>query len=499
MNNYIIILLLFVLGACGNNNTATSNTDASLAQQGTAVQTSTPASAAKKANTNLEAPDIKITIQGGQASAVRLIGMFNEQQYLADSARMDANGQVILKRSEPYKPGLLYLALKQGGAIQLLITEDQTFEMTTNINDLAGAMQVTGSLDNEILYKSFKTEKVIQEKMNPLSQQMKALGKEDPKYQQLKAQRDIFIAERQNSLEALFQQYPNSFFTSFKKAGQNPTIKDIRNADGSINEKAQVYAYRTEFWDNVDFSDERLLYTPVIANKLKRYINELTPQHPDSIISSASFLVNKSLAYPEYFKYFANWITLNYDPKETTLMDPQAVYVYMIQNYFTKERAFWASSPAEIQGLQTRAYEMAASIVGKKGPNVTAKNPQGELKSLYDLKAPYLIVYIYNPDCEHCQEQTPRLVEFYKEWKNKGIDVYAIVLDTDQQKWEQYIDKTGMTFTNVFDPTNKAIYATYYVDQTPELYVLNPDRIIIGKNLKVNQIETIINRDKEGK
>ena len=141
---------------------------------------------------------------------------------------------------------------------------------------------------------------------------------------------------------------------------------------------------------------------------------------------------------------------------------------------------------------------MAASIVGKKGPNVTAKNPQGELKSLYDLKAPYLIVYMYNPDCEHCQEQTPKLVEFYKEWKNKGVDVYAIVLDTDQEKWSQYIAKTGMTFTNVFDPTNKAIYATYYVDQTPELYVLNPDRIIIGKNLKVNQIETIINRDKNG-
>ena len=424
--------------------------------------------------------------------------MFQEQQYLADSARMDANGQIILKRTEPYKPGLLYLALKQGGAIQLLLTEDQTFEMTTHINDLAGAMQVTGSLDNELLYRSFKMESAIQAKTNPLSQQMKALTKGTPDYQQVKAQRDVLIAERQKNLETLFQQNPNSFFTAFKKAGQNPTIKDIRNADGSVNERGQVYAYRTEFWDNVDFSDERLLYTPVIANKLKRYINELTPQHPDSIISAASFLVNKSLAYPEYFQYFANWITLNYDPKETSLMDPQAVYVYMIQNYFTKERAFWASSPAEIQGLQTRAYEMAASIVGKKGPNVTAKNPQGELKSLYDLKAPYLIVYMYNPDCEHCQEQTPKLVEFYKEWKNKGVDVYAIVLDTDQEKWSQYIAKTGMTFTNVFDPTNKAIYATYYVDQTPELYVLNPDRIIIGKNLKVNQIETIINRDKNG-
>jgi hypothetical protein len=58
--------------------------------------------------------------------------------------------------------------------------------------------------------------------------------------------------------------------------------------------------------------------------------------------------------------------------------------------------------------------------------------------------------------------------------------------------------KYGMEgFTNVNDPTNKAIYATYFVDNTPELYVLNPDRKIIGKNLKVFQIDTVIERDKE--
>ena len=52
-----------------------------------------------------------------------------------------------------------------------------------------------------------------------------------------------------------------------------------------------------------------------------------------------------------------------------------------------------------------------------------------------------------------------------------------------------------MDWTNVFDPTNRAIYATYYVDNTPEIYVLNRNRTIIGKNLKVHQIETILQRD----
>ena len=94
-------------------------------------------------------------------------------------------------------------------------------------------------------------------------------------------------------------------------------------------------------------------------------------------------------------------------------------------------------------------------------------------------------------------EQTPKLVNFYREWKNKGVDVYGIALDTDQKEWTDYIKKTGMSWTNVFDPSNRSIYGKYYVDVTPEIYVIGPDRKIIAKNIKVNQIEEVIRRDKE--
>ena len=47
----------------------------------------------------------------------------------------------------------------------------------------------------------------------------------------------------------------------------------------------------------------------------------------------------------------------------------------------------------------------------------------------------------------------------------------------------------------MFDPTNKAIYGKYFVDVTPEIYVLNPGRTIIAKNLKVHQIAEVIERD----
>ena len=138
---------------------------------------------------------------------------------------------------------------------------------------------------------------------------------------------------------------------------------------------------------------------------------------------------------------------------------------------------------------------MSASLVGKKAPDVQAKDPNGNLKSIYEIKDPYILVYMFNPECEHCAIETPKLVNFYRQWKPRGVEVFAIAIDTDDTKWRDYIKKQGMNWINVYDPTNKAIYGKYYVDITPELYVLNKDRTIIAKNLKVDQVQTVLERD----
>ncbi|MEL6355735.1 MAG: TlpA disulfide reductase family protein, partial [Bacteroidota bacterium] len=114
-----------------------------------------------------------------------------------------------------------------------------------------------------------------------------------------------------------------------------------------------------------------------------------------------------------------------------------------------------------------------------------------------DEKAPYVIVYMYNPTCEHCIEETPKLLNLVR--SRNDIGVYAIAIDTEPEPWQRFVQQFGIqSWTNVYDPTNRSIYKTYYVDHTPELYLLNPDRIIIGKNLKPAQVAEVIQRDQEG-
>jgi len=510
---YLAILLSLFLLACGNSSstaTATANPTASVKQATTntkPAKTANTSFASKEKIAETDKPiygkgkaDFTLKVKGAQPMQSDLIGFYAEQNFKADETQIQADGTIRFNCQNcqdgqtTYPQGLYYVKIGDQKYLQIMLGDDQQFTMETDISDPDGLMQVKGSPDNEAFFENLKFERLGSPKFDAINSQLQTVAKGSDKFNELKAQQKVLTDERKVHLEDLYKRYPGTLFTSFKKAGQEPSLREDKP------EKDQVFYYRQDFWNDVDWEDRRLLRTPVINNKVKRFFETLTPQNQDSIYASAERLVDNLLPYPEYYMFISNWVVRTYEPTKTTLMDPEFVHVKMIQKYFTKERAFWADS-MQVFSLQQRAGEMAQSLIGDQGPDVISKDLNGKTHRLMDLKKDYVVVYMFSPSCEHCQEQTPKLVNWYNNNKS-NVDVYAIALDTNQDdpnELANYIKKTKMPFSCVWDPTNRSIYGKYYVDITPEIYVLNPERKIVGKNLKVFQIDTIIERDKENR
>ncbi|MCF8237390.1 MAG: DUF5106 domain-containing protein [Saprospiraceae bacterium] len=436
---------------------------------------------------------IEVTVEGlTPGGTAKLIGIAGDQNYIADTCVVGENGYMLFDKPEPFPAGFYYVILPDYSNIQMIVDANQHFQLKTKINNLIRSMQVIGSKENDLYYGNMNDQGPIDSGLKSLTQQQRAKPKGGAEYQMLQGQIDSLIVVRKALLQSYVKDYPDALFTKFKIAGQNPDLETPTKEDGTLDIPMQTYLYRTHLWDNVDFSDERLLRTPIINNKLNKYIKELTVQRPDSLIASTDILLAKVADYKDYFKFFANYIPLAYRPGESTIMDAEAVQVHMVKNYFTPEKAFWSDS-ADLAALARQASEMEKSLIGMKGEDVKAKDVNGQEKSIYEMTSPYIVVYMWNPECSHCKEETPQLVQYVKTAEN--VEVFGIGINTTEAEFKSYAKKMGMTWTNVFDPTNKAIYAKYYVDNTPEVYVLNPDRILIGKNLKVSQIQTVIDRD----
>jgi len=433
-------------------------------------------------------PEIKAQITNLTPGQAFLVSYFADQRFKVDSAQVDNNGKIVLKRDQPYPGGMYLLLLPDQQVIQILLDKDQTVSISGDANDLGNTLAIEGQEDTELLYSTMKGEETFNNQLATISQQLSAANQGTPEFEKLMEERKAATKARKDYLDGIFKKNPNTFFTVFKRSGQNPDPDEVIKSDGTVD----LSMYREKFWENVDFTDERLLRTPVIINKLKRQIKDFTVQRADSLISTAKFLMDKVGDNKEYYQFIANWIVLEYQPGESSLMDAEAVHVFMVQNYFTEDKAFWATKE-QTQAIQQRAFTMAQSLIGQTAPDVVSTDPKGKTRSIMEMKSDYIIVYMFNPDCDHCREETPKLVQMMRNQTKQKIQVFAIAIDTDETKWKNFIRDYGMLdWINVFDPTNRSIYAKYYVDITPEIYIIDKERKIIAKNLKVFQIEDAI-------
>lgn len=443
---------------------------------------------------------ISFKIDGYTEGVAQLVGIYADANYLADSAKIAPDGSMIFNSKDTigYKDGLFFLLLPDKANIQFLVANGENFKVTSKRSNLLGALQVEGSLENQLFFEGQKYQADMEQRFNIISQTLRQTQPNTPQYETLKKQQNELLADRDAKIKDLQTKYPNAFVTKFKIAGQNPPLRYVYRPNGALDSVQTMYNYKSDWWKDYDFSDARLIHTPVFFNKLKKYMYELTPQSPDSVIAAADYIIGKSLDNKSYFNFTTNWITYNFKPGVGKLMDGDAVYSHLVLKYFTAEKANWIGQPiTEINSMRKTAKDMQVSLVGMTGQDVSCANAKGEFKSIYGLKAKFTVVFIYNPECEHCQEETPHLRQVYDQWKSRGVEVYSIAANAkSMEEWQGFAKKYGVNWTDVWDPPLQSRYhEKYYVDITPECYVLDKNHKIIAKNLKPFQLPEIFERE----
>ena len=441
---------------------------------------------------------ISINTEGYSTGTAKLVGVYADGNFLADTCVIAPNGSFRFNGGkEGYYEGFYYIVLPDNSNFPFLIANGENFSLKTKKGDFIGAMITEGSPENKLFFDNQKFQVSIDKRFNEAVSRSKTLIKGTPQYQATEKEMESIIAERDNDLTNLKKNHPTAFFTKFKLGGQNPKYRYEYNANGTMDTIKTLYNYRNDWWNDYDFTDQRLIRTPVFFNKLKKYLTEMVTQNPDSIIKYTNLLIDKTLINKEYFKMVANWTALQYKPGTTTLMDGEAVYSQIVLKYFTPELNNW-DAPADLKSLRKNAQDMRVSLIGMTGQDIRAVNANGVFKSLYDMKTAVTVLFIYNPDCEHCQAEAPEIRAFYDKWKPRGVGVYSIAANAKNQKeWFDFRAKYGVNWdTDVMDARLESRYhEKYYIDITPEIYVLDKNHKIIAKNLRPQQLAEVVERE----
>ena len=256
-------------------------------------------------------------------------------------------------------------------------------------------------------------------------------------------------------------------------------------------EERAVYLV-THYWDKFDFTDTTLIHLPEIAEQAaSNYIDMMKYVPPATATSSIKNMMNKAAVDSTMFAYFAGlYEKYLYDPNSP--MRDESLYIPVLEAILEAPvfDDVYKIRPAHLLEVALK------NRIGEPATDFTYTLADGKKGTLYHVKADYLLLFFYNPDCHACKEITDQLaaspvVNAYI--KNNKLKILAVYPDEDLDAWKNHISYMPVGWINSYDSTislkNDEIYDLKAI---PTLYLLDKDKKVILKDVTFNQIENYL-------
>ena len=148
-----------------------------------------------------------------------------------------------------------------------------------------------------------------------------------------------------------------------------------------------------------------------------------------------------------------------------------------------------------IKDFKNRVDAGSFLAVGTEAPEITLPNPEGEMISLSSLRGQVVLIDFWASWCGPCRRENPNMVRIYKEYKDKGFEIYGVSLDNSKDKWVATIKSDHMSWIHVSDLKYWKSEAArlYNVGSIPYTVLIDKEGKIIAKGLRGEALDTRLN------
>ncbi len=446
--------------------------------------------------------NIKVKVNGLKDTVCFLAYYYGDKQYLKDTVKVNSKGEMVFKGGEPL-PGGIYLIVfpDKKKLFEVIIDKTQFFSIETDTIDPSKHLVVKGSEENTFYLNYLEFIQKKHEEITPFTDALSKTKTNKDSIALLKKEISRIDNEVKKFKSDFKKKYPDFLLSKLFYISEDIEIPDPpKSPDGKIDSSFAYRYYKTHYFDHVDFTDDRILRTPLFHPRLSSYLEKMIHPSPDSIIKECDMLVEKARPNKEMFKYVVWYLTNEY--LQSKIMGYDAIYVHMVEKYYMTNEAYWVT-PSQLQSISERAQKLKPILIGKIAPNImylTGMN--GKYLSLYDIPAKYTILVFWSHECGHCKTEVPQLYKIYEKYKDKGVIVFATSTVRDTAKTLNFIRENKIEgWINALDIPDAAgnyysnFRSDYDIYATPAVFLLDENKKIIAKKLSPDQIENLLERN----
>ncbi|MEI7594543.1 MAG: redoxin domain-containing protein [Bacteroidota bacterium] len=440
---------------------------------------------------------IKFKVKGLKDTIAYLANYYGAKQYIQDTAKVDALGNVVFEGKEKLPGGMyiFYCPAQKGKSFDFIVADDQNITIETDTTDYMKFLKIKGSPESQYWLDYMNFIKKEEEKITPLKDQYKAVDSKSGEAKTIKDKMSLIDKEVIDYKLSFIKKYPNSLVSNIFGAMEEPIVPEAEKK--ASNDSLFDFKYfKQHYFDKLNFNDERLIRTPLFHKKIDFYMTKLTSQHPDSIMVAADYIVSKSRINKEVFKYVVWYFTTTYET--SPIMGYDAIFVHLVEKYYDAKQAFWMDS-AKLVKINDRANTLRPLLLGKKAPDLIMQDSAGKFVTLYSVQGEYTVVFFWDSDCGHCKKELPKVKELFDKYFALGVDlkVYSVCTELEKNDWKKLVKETNPSWINLLDPFGER--KKYDITSTPIIYLLDKDKKIIAKKLSAEQLDELFKHEMDSK
>jgi thiol-disulfide isomerase/thioredoxin len=436
---------------------------------------------------------ISVIADGYDGDEIYLGVYLGELQFVLDTARL-LDGEYRFEGEENLLPGFYIVVFPPDNQfLQLLIGEDDTdIQVKVKASSLRKPTELNGSEDTRLFYMYAE---YISEKrtiVDSLKSERDDLPANSKRKTEIENELEAINAEVVIMQNQIVEEHGETLTAMLININREVNIPDFEGTEEEINDQTFEY-YREHYFDHIPLSDPRIVRTPFLHEKLSYYLEKLTYQHPDSLIIAIDFIMNEFGAESESFQVYLASFLNKYARSKIVGMD--AVYVHLVNEYYAQGKAPWTDEE-QLSKIIKNANTLKPILIGKIAPDLKLQSRDKEPITVHGIKSDYTVLFFWDPECGHCKKSIPLLLEFYKAYHDRGVEVLAICTKLNQasDKCWDVVDERGMDiWINANDPYLRSKFKQIYdIRVTPQIFVLDSDKKIVMKKIGVEQLAGVM-------
>jgi len=441
--------------------------------------------------------DIRIKVQGYTDSIAYLGNYFGDKLAISDTCT-SINGEMSFNGEVPLRQGVYFLAgMKRNKMFEFLIGTDQEFSIETGMSSLPDDIAFSGSEENEHFYAYLDYNRESYARMKKLRSVLASLPPGDDSIDSVREQMELINTEGIEYKLRIAEEYPNSILALLFNVMRETDVPEFFDASGRQDSLAAYLYYKNHYWEYVDFGDDRFLRTPVFHRKMERYMDDVLPGHPDTLIKEIDNMIAQTMEGSEMRNYLLWYFTNKYETSR--VMSYDMIFVHMVDTYFAEKEYDWLH-PTVKRNMINRADQMRNVLIGAYAPTMVMGDTAMQFKSLRDVHADYTVVLFWSSTCGECKKEIETL-DIYYDTTGIDMEIYAVNTDTIFSNWKEFIEQKELDWVNVNGNLSLSgdYHRLYDIYSTPVIYLLDEQKAIIAKRISASQLPAVINRHKKGK